>query len=377
MNSRDRIVKSIIELKDKVTSKIESHKDIQIEYSASKYSSTQEKIWHMVLNGKNITKKSNLLFKYKCVTCSTIHIVSSTQFIRKFNKMSVRCDACKNSEDEKREKQSLMMKETMKDNKISSKTYVKKIEIEPKVIVIDFIKNKEESIKLFEEQDDNFKNTYFLTHLTATEFEKILKNLISLENGKYTDKNTFEFWPIYRTNNQMLFSSVLYDKINKTIFRPNQPILKCDNCDNTWRAKSLNKFKNDIKIYCKDCSLVSKTFNLKPFKNINNDKILYQSKLELKFIKFCNDNKIKVINGPSIKYIFNEKERTYKVDFQIDKNLIEIKDEHIWHKNEINSGKWGAKEGAAKKYITDNNYNEYIFITPNNWNEKTSKLIKI
>jgi hypothetical protein len=164
MNSRDRIVKSIIELKDKITSKIESHKDIKIEYSASKYSSTQEKIWHMVLNGKNITKKSNLLFKYKCIICSTIHIVSSTQFIRKFNKMSVRCDACKNSEDEKRENQSLMMQ----NNKIAFGSKDKKIEIEPKVIVIDFIKNKEESIKLFEDQDDNFKDTYFLTHLTAT-----------------------------------------------------------------------------------------------------------------------------------------------------------------------------------------------------------------
>jgi hypothetical protein len=153
--------------------------------------------------------------------------------------------------------------------------------------------------------------------------------------------------------------------------------LKCDNCDNNWRAKSLNKFKNDIKIYCKDCSLVSKTFNLKPFKNINNEKILYQSKLELKFIKFCNDNNIKVNNGPSIKYIFNEKERTYKVDFQIDENLIEIKDEHIWHKNEISSGKWVAKENAAKKYIEDNKLKEFIFITPKNWNDKTSKLIKI
>jgi hypothetical protein len=373
MNSRDRIVESIIELTDKITSKTENPKNIRIEYSTSKYSSTQEKIWHMVLNGKKITKKSKLLFKYRCLTCSTIHIVSSTQFIRKFNNISVRCDDCKNSEEKKRENQSLMMK----NNKIATSSNEKEIIKKELEIIIDFIKNKEISLKLFNDQDDNFKNAYFLKHLTHTEFEKISKNLISLENGKYTDKSTFEFWPVYMSNNQMLFSSVLYDKINKTIFRPNQPILKCDNCDNNWRAKSLNKFKNDIKIYCKDCSLVSKTFNLKPFKNINNEKILYQSKLELKFIKFCNDNNIKVNNGPSIKYIFNDKERTYKVDFQIDENLIEIKDEHIWHKNEISSGKWVAKENAAKKYIEDNKLKEFIFITPKNWNDKTSKLIKI
>jgi len=372
MDSRNRIVKSIIEIKDKDTSEVIAHKDIKIEYSISKYSAKKENIYHMTLNGKIITKKYNVLFKYKCITCSTIHIVSSTQFLRKFNSESVRCYDCRNLDEIKRDLQSQMMK----NNTIASNNKEKKIE-DNNIIIIDFIKNKEESIKSFENEDDDFKNSYFLKHLTLAEFEKISKNLVSLENGKYTDKNTFDFWPVYKTNNQMLYTSVLYDKINKTIFKANQPILKCDNCENKWRAKSLDKFKNDIKIYCKDCSLVNKTFNLKPFKNINNDKILYQSKLELKFIKFCNDKNIIVVNGPKIEYIFNDKKRTYKVDFQIGMNLIEIKDEHVWHKNEIKSGKWDAKENAAKKYIQDNKLNEFIFITPKNWIEKTSKLIKI
>ena len=175
----------------------------------------------------------------------------------------------------------------------------------------------------------------------------------------------------------MIFTSVMYNKNDNTIFKADQPIMKCDNCDNNWRAKSLEKFKNDIKIMCKDCSCVNKLFNIKASTNINKEKILYQSKLELKFINFCNDNNIVVTNGPKIKYNFNDKERTYKVDFQVKKYLIEIKDEHIWHKNEIDSGKWGAKEKAAKIYIKENNLEGFFFITPKNWNQYTSKLIKI
>jgi len=55
----------------------------------------------------------------------------------------------------------------------------------------------------------------------------------------------------------------------------------------------------------------------------------------------------------------------YHVDFYIPdkKLLIEIKDNHIWHKREIDSGKWHMKEKIAKKYSIRNNLKYKIIFT--------------
>ena len=62
----------------------------------------------------------------------------------------------------------------------------------------------------------------------------------------------------------------------------------------------------------------------------------------------------------------------------INKYLIEIKDNHIWHRNEIDSGKWQAKEQAVYNLIESNNekYNEFYFINPINWVQQLNKLLK-
>jgi hypothetical protein len=104
---------------------------------------------------------------------------------------------------------------------------------------------------------------------------------------------------------------------------------------------------------------------------------MYQSKLELKFINWCAENNINVINGPNIEYIFNNKTHKYRVDFQINKILIEIKDFHIWHKNQVESGLLEIKTNCVQKYIIENNLDKYFFITSNNWNQMLSELKNI
>jgi len=97
--------------------------------------------------------------------------------------------------------------------------------------------------------------------------------------------------------------------------------------------------------------------------------------LELKFINWCNNNSIIVKNGPTISYTFLNIERKYKVDFMINDLLIEIKDNHIWYKNDIKSGKHKAKINAVKETIKNGNYKEYYLITPDVW-INTLKTIK-
>ena len=58
---------------------------------------------------------------------------------------------------------------------------------------------------------------------------------------------------------------------------------------------------------------------------------------------------------------------TEPVDFMINNYLIEIKDNHIWHKNDIKSGKWQAKELAVNILVKNGEYKDFLFITPLNW----------
>ena len=175
----------------------------------------------------------------------------------------------------------------------------------------------------------------------------------------------------------MTFTHMMYHKSHGIIFKPHQPILKCDNCDEHWRAKSIERFKNCVRIQCKTCSLVNNTFILRRYQNINREPILYQSKLELKFINWCNNNGIVVKNGPIIPYTFAGKERTYRVDFIIENAniLIEIKDNHVWHRNDLESGKWQAKETAANEQVNKGIYKKYMMITPITWMAQTKALL--
>jgi uncharacterized Zn finger protein len=348
MDERLKILNNILEItKDNIPIEI---KNIKLEFSSNKYSSKKNSIYHITLNDKHLSKRDTFNIKYKCVTCETHHIVGTTQFLRKINKCSYRCDSCGlcvNNVNKDEEKHPLSLKE-----------------------------QKYESDVLFDEYDDDFKNTYYLYHLTNDDYKRVSKNIISLQNGKYKIED-LEYWPVFKTNNQMLFSSVFYDYTNNLIIKANQPILRCDNCGNDWRAKTLEKYKNSYKIMCSSCTLCNKTFKIRTTKNCVNDIILYQSKLELNFINWCNNNSIIVKNGPTLSYVFQEIERKYKVDFVIKELdlLIEIKDNHIWYLNDIKSGKNEAKLKAVRETIQNGNYKEYYLITPDIW-VNTLKIIK-
>jgi len=55
--------------------------------------------------------------------------------------------------------------------------------------------------------------------------------------------------------------------------------------------------------------------------------------------------------------------------------LIEIKDNHIWHRNQLKSGVWGVKQKAAEKFA-DKNGILYILLFKENI-EEFFKSIKI
>lgn len=344
---RENILKSIYEFIDKKSNEKIEIQSKELIFESSKYSSTKENIWHVIINGIKLKKTSEYIIGYNCLYCNSNNYISTTSFLRKIRNNKTFCSNCRieklNSEDNK-------------EKKLSHEE----------------IHNL--SLDEFNKQSDEFKNAYLLNHLTEEDYERIKSKIKSYSNGTLNKMDNYEFWSIYKVNNQMKYSSVLYDKINKVIFKANQPIIKCDNCDKEWRAKTLDKLKNAYKALCPDCSLCNKTFKIRTTKNILNNTILYQSKLEMKFINWCKSLNIVINNGPNIKYNFEDKEKIYRVDFMIEDVLIEIKDNHIWHKNELLSGKFDAKLNAVKQYIIDNNLKKYYLINPNNWKQMTKEI---
>jgi len=369
MDIRNQIVDSIIDIQsDNISIDISN---IKLDYSINKYASIKNNIYHILLNNKQLSRHDKYVIKYKCITCNNIHTIGIIQFLRKLNKGSLCCYLCRNTFS--LEEKLLRTRNTNRniDNNID------KIKKESNInLSVKELRNK--NIELFHTYDDDFKDKYFSFHLTEEDYNRISKNIISFHNNNLNDISNYEYWSIFKSSNQMIFTSIMYNKIDNTVFKAHQPIMKCDICLRNWRAKSIERFKNTYKIMCNECLCVNKTYKIRQYKNCINEPIIYQSKLELKFINWCNNNNIIVMNGPKILYKFDNKERTYKVDFQINKYLIEIKDNHIWHRNEIDSGKWQAKEQAAYNLIESNNekYNDFYFINPINWVQQLNKLLK-
>lgn len=357
----EKFIKNVLSIKNKINNIPLEYLNLYIEKKIKKFSSLKKLRYHLKIDNKLISNKDKLLFKYKCIYCDEISEINITQFLRKINKNKIRCYLCRNKDIIKRECQSKFMKNKGNDYK------------KPEIIKLSLEKKIKKSLEDFEKESSEFKEKYNQKHLTKDEFNRLSKNIISFNNGKYSDIMNYTFIPIISVSNQMKYTGVL--KINETeiIFNTYEPILKCDNCDNTWKSKNIYRFKNSKKIFCKECSCTNKIFKIRPTYNICNQKINYQSKLEKKFIEFCNSEGLVLNNGPKIKYNFLDKEREYRVDFKVLDYLVEIKDFHKWFLDNIKSGKWPAKEQAAKIYCEENELN-FLLITPKNW-DKMLKLI--
>jgi hypothetical protein len=137
----------------------------------------------------------------------------------------------------------------------------------------------------------------------------------------------------------------------------------------------IDKDGNPIEI--ETVEICNRIFNRRPFTLNNNDTIMIQSKLEQKFVEWCDSIKSPITNGPTVPYIHNGKEHKYHIDFLLPslKLLIEVKDNHVWHLKQIETGKWDSKENAAKKLIDGHTYIDYLIITPKNWDQMISIII--
>ena len=338
MDERQRIINNITNITDDSGNNIQLvDGGIGIQFSDNKYSAKKLAVWQIYVSGKRLNKSDNYIFEYNCVSCHSRHMLSPISLIRKVNKCAITCIEC--------------VRQAYPVLHQTHLTYVKK---------------RDAAISAFDALDDDYKSAYFQRHLTHADYARISKNIVGFQNGKITDFENIEYWPIYNSTMQLSFTHIMYNTKTQTVFKPSQPIMDCDNCGDTWRADTIEKFKNHLRIYCKSCSSCNTTFHYRKGYNINNNIVMYHSLHESKFINWCNNNGIVVNNGPIISYEFAGKVKTYRIGFFIGNTLIDIKD-NIWQRDEQPSSNWQAKEAAARDLVADGKCDDYIIITPKTW----------
>ena len=357
----NQYIHNISRIYDKKKEETSSLQNICVNKLVNKYSSTKVPIYKLVIDGKEISRNNNLVITYKCLNCNINNQITLNLFMRKINKNILCCNLCKNLMEEKRNKQS----REMVNNKFASQNYVKEKKVKQEIKLENI---HMESLKKWEEMDEDFQNTYLLKHLSEEEFERIRYKIISVNNDKIKDLSKYKYVFNFKSNNQTIFNPQLVNFEENLLEKPVNIKFQCENCDNHFISRDLYSQKNKYKILCKDCSFCNKTFKIRNMKNILNEKVIYQSQFEKKFITYCNENNIVIRNGDTIEYEWKDKKLKYKIDFKIPdkKLLIELKDKHIWYTREKLNGKQDSKIEAAKKYAVDIDY-RYEFVFQNDY----------
>jgi len=330
---RENILNSIYEIFNKETNAIINIDNMKLLYNTQKYTKKNIHVWEIYINNILLKKKSNLIIKYNCITCNINNIISTTQFIRKINKCSIKCSNCNYI------------------NNTGNKS---------------LIEQYKDSINEFNNLPDEFKKSYLLNHLLEIDYNRIKSNIIGFCNGNKNDLYNYELWSIFKENN-LKFITVIYDKLNNTIFKPDQPLIKCNECNKSYKINNINQLKNSCNILCHECKLLNnKNIKIKIIYNLLHEPIIYQSKLELKFIKWIHSEGIIINNGPCIKFIYENKEYNYKITFKINNDImVDIQNNNIDYNINYDI-----------IYPEINKIYKYYLITPKNWNHIINQIKK-
>lgn len=337
-----KYIDAITSVRDKVKDVDLSSLPRTIVLMSHMYSNTKVPVPRFFLNEEAISRNNSLLIGYTCLNCKVANEITLNLFIRKIHNGVVNCNACKNSDETKRLEHAAYMRG---ERIVESVERWSEKSLETRIA---------ESVSMFESEDGEFKRAYFNYHLTSEEFDNIRGKIHSIGHGKLTDISGWTYMPTYKIWNQTKYTPMLVNSSLNKIEKPNYITFKCETCDTLFTNRDIEIQKNRIKMLCAQCSFCNRTFKIKSMKTPWG-KIRYQSVQERRFIQWCIEHNIVIENGPDIEYSWSERTHKYRVDFQLPEylKLIELKDNHIWHKMQIKNGKWGAKEQCAKKWCDE------------------------
>lgn len=353
---------AICAIRNKTTNANLSHLPRSIQLQTHMYSNTKTPVPRFLLDNKVIPRNNSLLIGYKCLQCGVQNEITLNLYIRKVAKGVRGCNACKNLDPVKRSMHSTWMsgeKIPCADVKWMDKPLRQRLE---------------ESEQAFGNEDTEFQASYFLKHMSVDEFSRVRAKIKSVGQGKISDVSTWTYFPYYRVWNQTRYTPMLIR--DNQIEKPAYLQWTCDECDQEFINRDLEVQKNRIRILCIDCGFCNRTFKVRSMMTPWG-KIRYQSVQERRWIEWCVEHAIHVTNGPRILYSFAGTQHKYSVDFSLPTlhTLIEIKDNHVWHKQQVASGvrpQRSKKEEAAQQWCADHGW-QYNMIFPktlSKWKEE-------
>lgn len=314
-----------------------------------KYSSTHKQKPTLFLDDKPYSSRNKFRITYRC-SCGTLNTILLEKFLLK-KKLS--CHNCSQTEELKRWHGEVIR------NIHNGVGYVSR----------DQKKNKR--IYDFEKESEDFKSQFYSNNLTKEEYDKVIKYIFSIDGVEINNKNVIFLEHENGVNSKKYRQMVLIDGVKHPLKRI---YLKCPLCGKIFGiTRPIKERVLHNNFDCKKCYLNNHVFPVRKYRN----GLTYQGNLELDFIKRCDEENIEVIDGAEIIYNYKDKKSTYKIDFSLPqyKLMVETKDNHIWYKEEVKSGKWALKEKSAKEYCTKNGM-EYVLLFPNDIDEFFKNLRK-
>lgn len=331
--------KSILALFDSSGNEIK-YTNKEIKLYKSKYSSAGHEALTLFIDGKPLVnlRNSKIKVEYKC-KCGNVNRIYLSKFLIKDR---LACPHCRETV-EKKQWHSEVLKKIHKGLPYDSKNKAKM-----KKVIYDF-----------DNENDEFKNDFYSRNLTSEEFEKALKYIVSIDGVEIAGKKIVFVEHDISKNAKKYRQTVLIDNI-KHPFK--NILLKCPLCGTIFSISRPIKYRVISNNFdCKYCYMNNKIFSIKKYMG----NLTYQSKIEFDFIKKCTEKNIEIENGADISYMMNGIKHNYRVDFYLPKYRyqIELKDNHVWHKHQIETGKWELKENAAIKFCDENSM-KYFLLFP-------------
>jgi len=337
--------KSITKVFDKDTSEQLAEYDLLLTSHMS--SNTKIPVPRLITDNKSIGRNNSLCVEYCCFTCQTVNQVTVNLFLRRVSKGRKGCPACRNNDEEKTEQHRVFMLEggipTVKAKKWSDMSFNERFA---------------ESNAKYNDMDDEFKQRYRLAHLDSDEFATIRCKIKAVGNNKIKDITGWEYFANYCCGNQTQFTPILVNRQKGIVEKPKYITWMCDECDNEFMGRDLEVQKNRLRILCQACTLCNKTFKIRHLTLANGKRLRWQSVPERRFIEWCEEYGLEIENGPIIQYTLAGKHHKYLVDFALPtlKRLVEIKDNHVWHQQQVAKGKFSAKNAATNEWSQVNGW---------------------
>lgn len=302
-----------------------------------KYSSTHKEKVTLFIDDTPISSSKKYKITYRC-DCGALSTILLEKFVLK---TKLTCKKCVENEDKRRWHGEVIRKIHR------GESYVKR--------------NSTKQLRKydFNSESDSFKEEFYKNYLTIDEFIKCKQYIYSIHDIVLGNKEVFFLEHENGVNFKKYRQMVMID--GKKI--PFQKIkLKCPLCGSIFSiSRPIKERVKKNNFDCRSCFFNNKVFNRKKYE----EGLTYQSNFEFQFIELCKKHNIEIKDGIKVHYYFDNAKREYTTDFLLP-NLgfvIELKDNHIWHKKQLESGRWEKKENAAITYCNQNNL-KYIMLFP-------------